>query len=180
MASGPIYWVHQPVKGMKHRMKWCELPEYKWNEYVTIACAVKRNLCKCKIAPPPKKKFFESRWGPRKTYFRAISQLLKLRFTAMVTYSFHLYSRSSHHCKKKMFQKVKKKAVTGNEGLNVEYLWKSFYLCTTDFIVWYLFCHRNAFFGTSLRKRFELIQIFKAQTTWCVVAFSVWRLWKAA
>ena len=31
----PIYWVHQPVKGMKHRMKWCELREYKWNEYVT-------------------------------------------------------------------------------------------------------------------------------------------------
>ena len=37
----PIYWVHQPVKGMKHRMKWCELREYKWNEYVTIA--VNRN-----------------------------------------------------------------------------------------------------------------------------------------
>ena len=34
---------------------------------------------------------------PRKTFFRAISQFLKLRFTAMVTYSFHLYSRSSHH-----------------------------------------------------------------------------------
>ena len=30
-------------------------------------------------------------------FFRAFSQLLKLRFTAMVTYSFHLYSRSSHH-----------------------------------------------------------------------------------
>ena len=25
----PIYWVHQPVKGMKHWMKWCELREYK-------------------------------------------------------------------------------------------------------------------------------------------------------
>ena len=32
-----------------------------------------------------------------KSSFRAFSQLLKLRFTAMVTYSFHLYSRSSHH-----------------------------------------------------------------------------------
>ena len=41
----PIYWVHQPVKGMKHRMKWCELREYKWNEYVTIA--VNRNLSNC-------------------------------------------------------------------------------------------------------------------------------------
>ena len=33
----PIYRVHQPMKGMKHRMKWCELREYKWNECVTIA-----------------------------------------------------------------------------------------------------------------------------------------------
>ena len=38
----PIYWVHQTVKGMKHRMKWCELREYKWSEYLTIA--VNRNL----------------------------------------------------------------------------------------------------------------------------------------
>ena len=60
-------WVHQPVKGMKHRMKWCELREYKWNEYVTIA--VNRNLSNCE----------------------------KARKNAMVTYSFHLYSRSSHH-----------------------------------------------------------------------------------
>ena len=30
------------------RMKWCELREYKWNEYVTIA--VNRNLSNCKIA----------------------------------------------------------------------------------------------------------------------------------
>ena len=42
--SRPIYWFHQPTKGMKHRMKWCEVPS-----------------------------------------------------TAMVTYSFHLYSCSSHH-----------------------------------------------------------------------------------
>ena len=41
-------WVHQPVKGMKHRMKWCELREYKWNEYVTIA--VNRNLSNCEKA----------------------------------------------------------------------------------------------------------------------------------
>ena len=34
---------------------------------------------------------------PRNPFFRAFSQLLKLRFTAMVTYTFHLYSRSSHH-----------------------------------------------------------------------------------
>ena len=47
-AGRPIYWVHQPVKGMKHRMKWCELREYKWNEYVTIA--VRRNLSNCEIA----------------------------------------------------------------------------------------------------------------------------------
>ena len=34
---------------------------------------------------------------PRKLFFGLFSQLFKLRFTAMVTYSFHLYSRSSHH-----------------------------------------------------------------------------------
>ena len=49
----PIYWVHQPVKGMKHWMKWCELREYKWNEYVTIA--VNRNLSNCENSP--KKRF---------------------------------------------------------------------------------------------------------------------------
>ena len=32
-----------------------------------------------------------------KIFVRATSQLRKLWFTAMVTYSFHLYSRSSHH-----------------------------------------------------------------------------------
>ena len=68
---------------MKHRMKWCELREYKWNEYLTIA--VNCNLSNCKIVEAPKNVFW------------AILQLLKLRFTAMVTYSFHLYSRSSHH-----------------------------------------------------------------------------------
>ena len=41
-------------------MKWCELREYKWNEYVTIA--VNRNLSKCENSPKKKKK-------PRKTFF---------------------------------------------------------------------------------------------------------------
>ena len=35
--------------------------------------------------------------APKIFFFGLFSQLLKLRFTAMVTYSFHLYSRSSHH-----------------------------------------------------------------------------------
>ena len=67
----PIYWVHQPVKGMKHWMKWCELREYKWNEYVTIA--VSRNLSNCKNSPK-KKVFrgFESVEAPKKIFFRAI------------------------------------------------------------------------------------------------------------
>ena len=47
----PIYWVHQPVKGMKHRMKWCELREYKWNECVTIAV----NLSNCEKARKKKR-----------------------------------------------------------------------------------------------------------------------------
>ena len=40
---------------------------------------------------------YEDPLKPRNPFFRAFSQLLKLRFTAMVTYSIHLYSRSSHH-----------------------------------------------------------------------------------
>ena len=35
--------------------------------------------------------------APKNFFSGYFSQLLKLRFTAMVTYSFHLYSRSSHH-----------------------------------------------------------------------------------
>ena len=123
-------------------LKWCELREYKLNEYVTIA--VNRNLSNCKNSP--KKRFFgastgfepvasalalqcstslsyedpyaggrpiywvhqhvkgmkhinpftgwwthgfESRWSPEKLFFGLFSQLLKLRFTAMVTYSFN-------------------------------------------------------------------------------------------
>ena len=57
----PIYWVHQPVKGMKHWMKWCERREYKWNEYVTIA--VNRNLSNCENSP--KKSFFRGFNGIR-------------------------------------------------------------------------------------------------------------------
>ena len=48
----PIYWVHQPVKGMKHWMKWCELR--------TIA--VNRNLSNCENSPK-KKKFFGASTG---------------------------------------------------------------------------------------------------------------------
>ena len=50
-----------------------------------------RNLSNCEIG---EKKFFGASTGFQPV---AISQLLKLRFTAMVTYSFHLHSRSSHH-----------------------------------------------------------------------------------
>ena len=42
-------------------MKWCELREYKWNEYVTIA--VNRNLSNCEIAR--KKKVFRGFNGIR-------------------------------------------------------------------------------------------------------------------
>ena len=67
--SRPIYWVHQPVKGMKHRMKWCELREYKWNEYVTFA--VNRNLSNCEIA---RKKVFRGFNGIRTRGPRKITQ----------------------------------------------------------------------------------------------------------
>ena len=35
--------------------------------------------------------------APKTIFFPTILQLLKLQFTGMVTYSFHLYSRSSHN-----------------------------------------------------------------------------------
>ena len=40
-------------------MKWCELREYKWNEYVTIA--VNHNLSNCENSP--KKKVFGASTG---------------------------------------------------------------------------------------------------------------------
>ena len=55
-----------------------------------MTIAVNRNLSNSEKA---RKKGFRGFNG----IFRAFSQLLKLRFTAMVIYSFHLYSRSSHH-----------------------------------------------------------------------------------
>ena len=57
----PIYWVHQPVKGMKHRMKWCELREYKWIEYGTIA--VNRNLSNCEKARKKSISVLSSLWN---------------------------------------------------------------------------------------------------------------------
>ena len=69
----PIYWVHQPVKGMKHRMKWCELREYKWNEYVTIA--VNRNLSNCEKA---RKKGFRG--------FEPVASALALQCSTSLSY----------------------------------------------------------------------------------------------
>ena len=74
--SRPIYWVHQPVKGMKHRMKWCELREYKWNEYVTIA--VNRNLSNCEI---PRKKLFRASTG-----FKPMASALALQCSTSLSY----------------------------------------------------------------------------------------------
>ena len=92
LRAGQFYWVHQPVKGMKHRTKWRELREHKWNEYVTIA--VNRNLSKKKNN---KKLFFglfrnclncdSLRWSH--THF--------INLLSLYRNSFHLCSRSSHH-----------------------------------------------------------------------------------
>ena len=75
-----------------------------------MTIAVNRNLSNCENSP--KKRFFGATTGFEPVasalalqcspscfffFFGLFSQLLKLRFTAMVTYSFHLYSRSSHH-----------------------------------------------------------------------------------
>ena len=62
-----------------------------------MTIAVNRNLSNCEKA---RKKGFRGFNGIRTRglcVFRAFSQLLKLRFTAMVTYLIHLYFRSSHH-----------------------------------------------------------------------------------
>ena len=56
-----IYWVHQPVKGMKHRMKWCGPREYKWNECVTIAVESQFK----QLRSSPKKKVFQGFNGIR-------------------------------------------------------------------------------------------------------------------
>ena len=71
--SWPIYWVHQPVKGMKHQIKLCELREYKWNEYVTIAVELQ---------------FKQLRNSP---FSGLLRNCFNCDLTAMVTYLFQLY-----------------------------------------------------------------------------------------
>ena len=76
---------------------------------------------------------------------------------------------------KTLFQK-KIKQFLEREALNVEFLWRSSSLFTSDFIASYfgLSLHSSkASLRISLRKRFELIQIFKALTTGCDVGFYV-------
>ena len=104
--SRPIYWVHQPVKGMKHRMKWCEPREYKWSEVVTIAVELQ-----CRpLRRSPKKSFSGlqrdsnpwpvrlrltalpaelSRWSPEKSFFGLLRNCLNCASTTMVSYSLH-------------------------------------------------------------------------------------------
>ena len=105
----PIYWVHQPVKGMKHWMKWCEL---RWShshficipavhiisfsvpflsrvdelnklanlQYMGLHSSAGRALQRQRRGHG-----FKSRWSPEKLFFGLFLQLLKLPFTAMVT-----------------------------------------------------------------------------------------------
>ena len=76
-----------------------------------------------------------------------------------------------------VLKRQKIKQFLEGEALNVEYLWKSSCLFTSDFIASSaLFCHCVSsidFLRTSLRKRFELTQIFKTLTTGCDVGFCV-------
>ena len=55
---------------IKHRMKWCKLREYKWNEDVAIAVESQFKQLRSCPKSPKKTSFF----------FRATPQLLKLRF----------------------------------------------------------------------------------------------------
>ena len=70
-------------------------------------------------------------------------------------------------------QKIKQ--LLEKEALKVEYLWKNSCLFT-DFIASYFVLSlysSKSFSRTSLRRRFELIQIFKAPTTGCDEGFPV-------
>ena len=73
-------------------------------------------------------------------------------------------------------KRQKMKQLLEKEVLNVEYLWKNSCLFTSDFIASYFVLSlysSKSFLRTSLRKRFQLIQIFKAPTTGCDVGFPV-------
>ena len=68
--------LNSAVAKNKHRMKWCELREYKWNEYVTIA--LNRNLSNCEKAP--KKDFGAS------TGFEPVASALALQCSTSLSY----------------------------------------------------------------------------------------------
>ena len=80
-----------------------------------MTIAVNRNLSNREKA---RKKNFGASTGNLFFFFRAFLQLLKLRFTAMVTYSFHLYSLSSHHFILHL-ESAKKGKSTGDKGPSV-------------------------------------------------------------
>ena len=91
----------------QHWMKWCELREYKWNEYVTIA--VNRNLSNREIALSRVDELHKLAslqcLGLHSSTGRALQrerrghgfELLKLPFTAMVTYSFPHFSSEQRY-----------------------------------------------------------------------------------
>ena len=103
----PIYWVHQPVKGMKHRMKLCELREYtnemnmRPSQWIAIHSVFHsfHGLMNSTNWRSSNVWVFIAQLGEHcsayaeatgsnpvealKTFFRAVSQLLKLLFTAM-------------------------------------------------------------------------------------------------
>ena len=68
--------LNSAVAKNKHRMKWCELREYKWNEYVTIA--VNRNLSNCEKA---QKKDFRASGG-----FEPVASALALQCSTSLNY----------------------------------------------------------------------------------------------
>ena len=70
---------------IKHRMKWCKLREYKWNEDVAIAVESQfKQLRSCPKSPKKTSFFFSG--------YSAIAQIaIQLRCP------FHLYFHSSHH-----------------------------------------------------------------------------------
>ena len=76
LEAGQLIEFINPWKEWKHRMKWCELREYKWIEYVTIA--VNRNLSNCEKA---RKKYFGASTG-----FEPVASALALQYSTSLSY----------------------------------------------------------------------------------------------
>ena len=85
LLSSIQFWVRQPLKGMKQSEMNCEL--------LTIYGF--RSSAGRALQREHRGHVFESRWNPETLFFGLLRTWVNCDSTAMVTYSFHLYFRSS-------------------------------------------------------------------------------------